>query len=99
MADAAAITAAQMAYDNEKKEAGPMWLLWWFTGVFGGHRFYLGDTGLALGMLFTFGGLGVWSFIDVFFINGRRRQLNSEKQVEIFQRYGITPVPGVTFQS
>ncbi|WP_129659568.1 TM2 domain-containing protein [Rothia halotolerans] len=92
MADATAITAAQMAYDNEKKESVPMWLLWWFTGVLGGHRFYLGDTGYALGMLFTLGGFGFWALIDAFMISGRRRNINSRKQQEIFQRYGLTPI-------
>jgi len=39
-------------------------LLAWFLGVFGAHRFYLGKTGTALLMLFTFGGLGIWALVD-----------------------------------
>lgn len=39
-------------------------LLAWFLGVFGAHRFYLGKTGTALLMLFTLGGLGIWSLVD-----------------------------------
>lgn len=35
-------------------------------GGFGAERFYLGQTGWALFKLFTFGGLGVWTLIDVF---------------------------------
>lgn len=91
MADGAQLMAAQMAYDNEKKESVPMWVLWWFTGVIGGHRFYLGDTGYALGLLFTFGGLGFWALIDAFLISSRLRRINAEKQQQIFERYQITP--------
>ena len=42
-------------------------LLAWFLGVFGAHRFYLGKTGTALLMLFTFGGLGIWALVDAIF--------------------------------
>ena len=42
-------------------------LLAWFLGVFGAHRFYLGKTGTALLMLFTFGGLGRWALVDAIF--------------------------------
>ena len=33
-------------------------------GIFGAHRFYVGKTGTAKAMLFTFGGLGIWYVID-----------------------------------
>jgi hypothetical protein len=45
-------------------------LLAWFVGVLGVHRFYLGKTGTGLLMLFTLGGLWVWSFIDFVLIVG-----------------------------
>lgn len=32
-----------MQYDNEKKEPVVAWLLWFFLGIFGVHRFYLGQ--------------------------------------------------------
>ncbi|MBU8685568.1 NINE protein [Bacillus haynesii] len=37
-------------------------------GIFGSHRFYVGNTGMGLGMMFTFGGLGFWALFDVFAI-------------------------------
>lgn len=39
-----------------------------FLGGLGIHRFYVGKTGSGLGMLFTLGGLGVWSLIDLIMI-------------------------------
>ncbi|GGG70427.1 hypothetical protein GCM10011374_38710 [Kocuria dechangensis] len=84
------VAAAQMQYDNEKKSAGVAWLLWLFTGALGGHRFYLGDKGMGIGLLCTLGGLGVWALIDGFFINARLRAANNRKQQEIFVRNGLS---------
>ena len=84
------ILAAQMAYDNEKKTPLTMWLLWFFLGGIGGHRFYLGDTGYALAMLFlNWLTLGIWALIDAFLISNRLTVVNSRKQREIFHRYGL----------
>lgn len=77
-----------MQYDNEKKSAGVAYALWFFFGVVGGHRFYAGDTGYALGMLFTLGGLGVWALIDVFLIGKRIREVNTEIQQKIMAQHG-----------
>ena len=40
-------------------------LLSWFLGAFGAHRFYVGKTGSAVGMLLTCGGCGIWTIVDV----------------------------------
>lgn len=76
------LAAAQ--YDNQKKSAGVAYALWFFLGAVGGHRFYTRDTGIALGMLFTLGGLGVWALIDVFLIGKRVRKYNEDVQARIF---------------
>jgi hypothetical protein len=47
--------------DKSKIVAG---LLELFLGWVGAGRWYLGNTGIALGQLFTCGGLGIWSLID-----------------------------------
>jgi TM2 domain-containing membrane protein YozV len=47
--------------DKSKIVAGVLQL---FIGSLGIGRFYTGHTGMALGQLFTCGGLGIWSLID-----------------------------------
>lgn len=42
----------------------PAFILAFFFGIFGAHRFYVGKTGTAIVQLFTLGGLGIWSTID-----------------------------------
>jgi TM2 domain-containing membrane protein YozV len=39
-----------------------------FLGTLGIHRFYTGNTGIALGQLFTLGGCGIWTIIDLILI-------------------------------
>ncbi len=39
--------------------------LCFFIGIFGIHRMYLGYIGIGLLQLITFGGLGIWWFIDL----------------------------------
>jgi TM2 domain-containing membrane protein YozV len=68
---------------KKQKSSGTTWLLWFFTGGFGGHRFYLGKTGTAVAMLLTLGGLGIWVFIDLFLINGMVKDSNEKIENEI----------------
>ena len=42
------------------------WAFW--LGMFGAHRFYTGYKLIGFIQLFTFGGLGIWYFIDNFSI-------------------------------
>jgi len=43
-------------------------LLCFFLGLFGAHRFYVGKPGTAILQIFTFGGLGIWCLVDVIMI-------------------------------
>ena len=50
------------------KKILPAFILAWFFGVFGVHRFYIGKTGTGILQLLTFGGLGIWALIDIIVI-------------------------------
>lgn len=47
-----------------------------FGGSFGLDRFYIGDIGLGIAKLLTFGGFGLWSLVDLFLIASATRQKN-----------------------
>jgi len=69
---------------NDAKSVGAAYLLWFFLGGLGGHRFYLGRTGTAVVMLlmtilggatapfgigFTlWAAVGIWWIVDAFLI-------------------------------
>jgi TM2 domain len=54
--------------DESQKSFVATAFLSYFLGVFGVDRFYLGYTGLGLLKLFTLGGCGIWSLIDLILI-------------------------------
>ena len=43
-------------------------LLCFFLGSWGVHRFYVGKIGTGVAMIFTLGGLGIWTLIDFIMI-------------------------------
>jgi len=49
------------------------------AGNLGIDRFIIGDTGLGIGKLLTCGGLGIWSIVDWFQIQGATREKNMQK--------------------
>ncbi|SDT44777.1 TM2 domain-containing protein [Actinoplanes derwentensis] len=83
------IQRAEFAYESVKKDAPTAYLLWVLTGIIGGHRFYLGDTGRSIAMLFTLGGLGLWTLADVFLIARRVEAVNRARRAEIMAGYGF----------
>ena len=60
--------AADPVVDNYVAVSDKDWLatflLCWFLGVFGIHRFYVGKTVSGIVMLITLGGCGIWAVID-----------------------------------
>lgn len=52
-------------------------------GHFGVDRFVIGDTGLGIAKLLTCGGLGIWTVIDWFMIQGATR----EKNMQMLQQF------------
>ena len=69
---------------NAQKSTGVAYLLWFFLGGVGAHRFYLGKTGTAVAQLiitvigfFTIFPLiitGIWVLVDAFLIPGIIRE-------------------------
>ena len=54
-----------------------------FFGSFGIDRFFIGDVGLGVLKLITFGGFGFWTIIDWFLIMGATRKVNTDKILQI----------------
>jgi hypothetical protein len=50
--------------DVSDKSRLAAFLLAFFTGMFGGHRFYLGKVGSGILQLCTLGGMGIWWLAD-----------------------------------
>lgn len=82
-------TAADTEAATQHKSVGLAYALWFFFGGLGGHRFYLGHIGYALGMLFTLGGLGIWALIDAFLLAGAVRRKNDEITHVVRERHGV----------
>ena len=73
-----------LRYDAAKKSQGVAFILWWLLGIFGGHRFYMKQTGTAVAQLIlaiTVIGwpvLIIWLFVDLFLIWGMVNRYNDE---------------------
>ncbi len=75
-----------MAFESAKKSTGVAYLLWFFLGMLGIHRFYAGRTGSGIAMLIIwivslilslvyiglvgFVVLAIWWFVDAFLLAG-----------------------------
>lgn len=92
----------QLIFEANRKSTGASYLLWFFLGGFGAHRFYLGRTGsgiaqLLLGLLGwvpLFLGwvvLGIWWLIDAFLIPDmiRTENLRTISRIEEGRTYAL----------
>lgn len=72
-------------YDRKRKSKAVVFLLWFFLGGFGAHRFYTGQIGYAVCMLiFGWMTLGIWPFIDgIVLLVSRVDQMNEALEQEI----------------
>lgn len=93
-------TQQQMLVEQRVTNASPSvavaYLLWFFLGLVGGHRFYLGRVGSAFGMIlatacFLIPG-AIWALVDAFLIPGMIRQkqdqIRRDVQLELLSMGG-----------
>jgi TM2 domain-containing membrane protein YozV len=82
-------------YDKKKKSVALTWILWFFLGGFGIHRFYLGKTTSAVILLiltlvtawFTFGiPTAIWLIVDAFLLPKMIGDKNREVEKEILNQ-------------
>lgn len=59
------------------KSKGTAYLLWFFLGGLGAHKFYLGKVGTGVIYLLTFGLFGIGWFIDMFTLGGQVDNYNA----------------------
>lgn len=77
------IQSAPPALIGSEKKILPAFLLCFFLGVFGAHRFYAGKIGTGVLQLVTLGGLGIWALIDlIMIIVGAFKDSEGEKITE-----------------
>lgn len=53
-------------------------ILFFFIGLGGLHRLYLGKTGTGILQLLTLGGFGIWQLIDLFLIPSMVDEVNQK---------------------
>ena len=66
---------------REKKSLLIAYLMWGlgFVGIGGMHRFYLGQNGVGVALLVTFGGCGIGQLLDVTRLSDSVKIANGEK--------------------
>ena len=82
-------TATDLEAMKHHKSVPVAYLLWFFLGVLGVHRFYMRNPWLGVIQLLTGCGFGVWWFIDLFLIPGRIRRINDDITNEFRQANGV----------
>lgn len=66
--------------ENSNKSWLAIFLLCWFFGIWGIHRFYVGKVGTGLIQLLTFGGLCIWAIADfIVIICGNFKDCNGKR--------------------
>ncbi|TBL70544.1 TM2 domain-containing protein [Paenibacillus thalictri] len=82
-------------FEKKKKSKPIAFVLWFFLGGLGIHRFYLGDIGYAIGLIVVliiswltffilfFLPIGIWLLVELFLISGRVDKINNNIELSI----------------
>lgn len=89
-------TRELLLLESEVKSQGKnmvvAYVLWYFLGMFGAHRFYMGRTGSAVAQLVlsvTIIGTivtGIWWFVDAFLVHTWVKEHNAEVENRLIDR-------------
>ena len=73
-------------YDNRKKSSVIAYILWLFLGIFGVHRFYVGDFFKGILLFFTLGGFIISWLVDFVFLRKRIEEYNDALEIELLAK-------------
>lgn len=73
-------------YDNRKKSSVIAYILWLFLGIFGVHRFYVGDFFKGILLFFTLGGFIIGWLVDFVFLQKRIEEYNDALEIELLAK-------------
>ena len=73
-------------YDNRKKSSVIAYILWLFLGIFGVHRFYVGDFFKGILLFFTLGGFIIGWLVDFVFLRKRIEEYNDALEIELLAK-------------
>lgn len=99
------LSIVQSEFENKKKSLLVAYLLWFFLGSIGGHRFYVGKIGTAVTMLILsfFGWLtawilvgliflipvGIWVLVDAFLLHGIVNRMNQQIERDVLEQVAL----------
>lgn len=75
--------------ERKKKREWIAYLVWIFTGLIGGHRYYLGHKTMGVLMTLTLGGLGVVTLLDVFNIKELVQKENYKLESKLIRKLNL----------
>ena len=77
--------ASALVPQTGSKDVVVAYLLWFFVGWLGVHRFYLGHNGIGVLYLLTFAGFGIGWVIDALIMPQLVQQANTSNQIIIMR--------------